>query len=326
MPEAAESAEPLSESEIQARVEEKLFGPKDEQPAEEPAGEVEETEPVEASEEQPQAEEEQAESEDVEPESDGFVTVEVDGQAYQVPPELKDSILRHDDYTKKTAATAELRKTFEVNNEHLQQLQQEQQFKESVQTELDEIRSIDLALQQYKELDWQNKTTDELVRLQHESTQLKDRREELIRDIQAKGQTFAQEQESARQALLEKGQSILKDSIPDWGEKTQKGIIDHMRAEGYTDAEMNNLFDPRHVKTLWKAMKYDELVSGAKTAGKRVKAAPPVVKPKATGQAMSSDTKSLLDHKRKMKKAGSDSERRDLIQKRMEDKVNRLMG
>ncbi len=327
MPETAEErTEPLSEQEIQERIEHKLFGSDDEQPAEEPEVET----PTEAAAEEPSESQEETapeESAEEEPESDGFVTVEVEGQAYQVPPELKDHILRHDDYTKKTAATAEQRKIFEVNNEHLNQIRQEEKFRTTVQPQLDEIRTIDLALQQYKELDWRDKSTDELVRLQHEMNNHKDRREELMRDIQAKGQTFAQEQERARTELLERGQAVLRESIPGWGEAAQKEVLDHMRADGYTDAEMNNLFDPRHVKTLWKAAQYDKLKSSATTAGKRVKEAPPIVRPKATGKAMSSETKSLLNFKKQMKSKNlSDSDKSRLIQKRLEGKIERLMG
>jgi len=50
--------------------------------------------------------------EETDPEA-GFEEIELDGEAYRVPPKLKEAVLRHKDYTQKTQEVAELRKATE---------------------------------------------------------------------------------------------------------------------------------------------------------------------------------------------------------------------
>ena len=79
-----------------------------------------------------------------------------------------------------------------------------------------------------------------------------------------------QQTDAQRQTQLTEGHKILAEKLPGWSDPQMRGriqseMIKWGRGNGFTDAELRNLYDPRQVLTLCKAMMLDRMLSGART-------------------------------------------------------------
>lgn len=78
----------------------------------------------------------------------------------------------------------------------------------------------------------------------------------------------------------------LKTAMPEFAHPKKSQVLkdrirDHAKAEGYTDEELAQLYDHRHVITMFKALQYDELQKAKPEIHKRLKNLPRVQKPNA---------------------------------------------
>lgn len=256
-----------------------LFGTEDEreEPGQAPVEEGEESEEVEAAEE---TDEEPESEEETELE---FVEIEYDGKLYEVPTELKDALLRQDDYTKKTQEVATQRKEVEAINQTLQQKFEEFKFAESIQEDVLKAQQLEQTANQYHEylrnnIDTLNATDIEKLRMAIEDARRE--RDQIGQQLQGKQQEFQQAQEQSRTELLNQGTEILKAKIPNWGADHQAQVRDFALNLGFTEAEVNTVVDPRQVEVLWKAAQYEKLQQGKTSAVKKVQSAP-AIKPRA---------------------------------------------
>ena len=110
------------------------------------AVEAEETQVEEVSDTEAETLEVEATAEtDGEPAAREFVSIEYDGQEFEVPPVLKDAFMRQSDYTQKTQTVAEQRKSLEAQAAALTQQQelQQQTFEDVAQ-----VKAIDQQIDQ----------------------------------------------------------------------------------------------------------------------------------------------------------------------------------
>jgi hypothetical protein len=128
-----------------------------------------------------------------------------------------------------------------------------------------------------------------------------------------------------------KAKSAISRSIPNW-DSVASEVAQYALREGYPFEHVTGydrqtrervgpgVVDPRFATTLYKAMQYDKLQASKATTMAKAKNAPPVVKPGAQDK---SATKSagLLDFRKAMKTAGSESRKADLIGERMMQKL-----
>lgn len=258
-----------------------LFGPPEpeEQEEEYEAGQepvVEgEDEEVEESEEEVKASEDE--------ESPEFVEIEYDGKLYEVPTELKDALLRQSDYTTKTQEVASQRKEVEVIHGQLKQAYDNFQFSESIKDDVLKAQQLEAQEQQYHQYlrdNIENLSSTDIEKLRFAIEDARNERNSLVESVQGKQQEFQQAQEQSRQELLKKGTEVLQSKIPNWGAETQREVMEYGVAQGFTEAELNQLIDPREVEILWKAKQYDALQSGKTAAVKKVKETP-TIKPRA---------------------------------------------
>ena len=68
-------------------------------------------------------------------------------------------------------------------------------------------------------------------------------------------------------------------SDPTKGEQVRNEIRNYGKSVGFTDQELANVYDSRHVLILHKAMQYDKLQKSKPTVTKKVAKAPKMVKP-----------------------------------------------
>ena len=270
----------------------------------------EETEEVEA-----------AEEEEVEVETE-FVEVEYDGKLYEVPNELKDALMMQSDYTKKTQEVAQQRTEMETQLGAVQNKFKEFEFAESIQEDVMKAQQLEATANQYHEYlrnNIENLSSTDIEKLRLAIEDSRRERDEIVQSVQTKQVEFQQAQEQSFAELLNKGTEVLKSKIPGWGEENQKQVRDYALSTGFTEAEINNVVDPRQVEVLWKASQYDSLQAGKASAVKKVQEAPKTIKPR-TRDAQGKFTSKKAKLQKALKSNASDSDKANLIGESIADR------
>lgn len=249
--------------------------------------EVEETETEPEVEEEVEAEEEVEEESEVEEpeevEEEQTFTIKAAGEEKKVTlDELKKSYQLGSDYTKKTQEVAEQRKVIEqeakaiiearkVRDEYSQKLQEVEQFLIGTNDTPEDLSVMK-----------ENDPVGYAVKVA-EMTEKK----EQLQAIQAEKNRLAQEQQADNQAKMQKfveqEQIKLAESLPEFSDKTKgeqirNDIRSYGKKVGFTDEELSQVYDSRHVLVLHKAAQYDKLMAGKAGVKKKVAKAPKTVK------------------------------------------------
>jgi len=210
-------------------------------------------------------------------------TVKAAGEEKEVTlDELKKSYQLGSDYTKKTQEVAEQRKVIDqeakaiiearqVRDEYAQKLQAVEQFLVGSNDSPEDLAAMK-----------ENDPIGYAVKVA-EMTEKKDQ----LQQVNAERQRIAQEQESDRSANMQKyveGEAQkLTQSLPEFsdkikGEKIRHEIRNYGKKVGFTDDELSQVYDSRHVLVLHKAAQYDKLMAGKAGVKKKVANAPKTMK------------------------------------------------
>lgn len=246
--------------------------------------------------------------------------VEFEGAKYQLPPQIKSAIMRQQDYTQKTQQVAERERMVALQ---IQRQQLEQTFQQSVGPETQALSELESAIKQYNNVDWQALDTDSLVKTRHALDMLKERREEVRKQIDGKRQQFESQVHDVNQKSLKQANEYLQKAIPKWGPEVQQELMSYGQTEGYTDVELGSIRDPRIIKTLYKAQLWDKLQAGKSLAAKRATGVPPVVKPGATKPAASLDSQKAETIKQ-LHQAKDPQRKKELFDKALDLKLSRM--
>lgn len=234
---------------------------------------------------------------------------DLDGSVVRIPKDLKpklqdlkDGYLRREDYTRKTQELADLHRQAQLVAETLTQ---RQQFENEVSKERGELAKITADLDRYKAVDWSSLEVNDYIKLKGQMDTLKDKSQELTQVINGKIGEFSQKHEANRRKLTEEGQKHLQKAIPNWGTEAVAMANDSAKSAGYTQGELENVYDARFVVLAWKAAQYDKLQTGKSAAVASVQKAPPVVKPGAgLGPGVAAENK-YREIRSAQKKSGS---------------------
>jgi hypothetical protein len=197
--------------------------------------------------------------------------LEVDGEKFTLPKKLEKGFLQERDYTQKSMALADLRKSVEVHHDTLKLASAESEFRKSIDPELKQLDRLDSYLEQAKSMDWASMSTDDLIRNRAQLDQIRDQRESLQKTITGKEQEWGQSQAQKLTDIKARSLEIIKRAIPNFSPEVAKAVRDHALSQGYTDSELANIFDPRHAIALWKAQQFDALKAKAQPAVKDAK-------------------------------------------------------
>ena len=289
-----------------------------EQPVEEPQEEAEvptdetsEDTDAEPTDDNPddQAEEEE-QSEDEVP---AILKLKVNGEEVEKPLEEVVALAQQGlDYTQKTQQVAEQRKELEAYAESIKA--QEQAFQEQMQLnnvlieDVAKITALDQQLNQYANVNWQQLSDSDFVEAQKlffTYNQLQTERSNLVSQFEAKKQQVVQKQTQLMAEKIAKGKEILAKEIPNWSPETNQALLSTGKDYGFSDAELNSIVDPRHVKVLHDAMQWRKLQQKDSIVKKKVSSAKPVVKPgaKDTKAEANSNHRQLREQLRKTGKS-----------------------
>jgi hypothetical protein len=120
--------------------------------------------------------------------------------------------------------------------------------------------------------------------------------------INGKAQQLNSKLTEHKQKLIEEGHKFLTKTITGWGPDAVQTAKSGAKGVGYTDGELENVYDARFAALSWKAAQYDKLQGGKAAAVASVQKAPPIVKPGAgTGQSAARD-KRYIDARQSLKK------------------------
>jgi hypothetical protein len=278
-------------------------------PLEAEAEATEEVESEEATEEPNEEVEEEEQSQDEVP---AILKLKVNGEDVEKPLDEVVALAQQGlDYTQKTQQVAEQRKELEA---YAQQIQlQEQAFQEQMQLnnvlieDVAKITSLDQQLNQYANVNWNQLSDNDFVEAQKlffTYNQLQQERSQLVSQFEAKKQQVVQKQTQLMSEKIAKGKEILAKEIPNWSPETNQALLSTGKDYGFSDAELNSIVDPRHVKVLHDAMQWRKLQQNS-TVKKKVSSAKPVVKPgsKDTKAEASSNHRNLREQLRKTGKS-----------------------
>lgn len=207
--------------------------------------------------------------------------VDVDGTKYAVPKALKDRIMMHADYTKKTQTLAAQREAYEADQRSFQQAteshKKSQEHFQAHVVEVARLVQIDEELAKYDKLDWETIRRDDPLRAQElrfQRDDLKEARNGLAYKVteDLKAAQAAQQIESAKRA--EESLKVINRDIPGWSEKLAQDLTEYGVANGLTKDQLRQIHfsNPGAVKFLHKAWQFDQLK--AKQRASTVKPAP----------------------------------------------------
>lgn len=219
--------------------------------------------------------------------ADQMVTVKIDGKEVEVPlSELKNGYQRQQDYTKKTMEVSEQRKAAEA------EIQRAQYERHQYAQNLQNMRvQAEAALQSQQQIDWDRliaENPQEALRQKH----LMDQRQAQLQQVYAEQQRMAQliqaDQMQGYQRHLSEQHQRLVDTLPEWkdGAKAKAesaAIRDYLLTQGYDANTLNQVSDARAVIIARKAMLYDQLITKADAATKKVATLPTRVEQPGTG-------------------------------------------
>lgn len=270
----------------------------------ETAASEEETSGVEDAPEEESAEEQSEESEESEEQEQAQTfTVKVDGKEVAVTlEELQNGYSRTQDYTRKTQQIAEVRKQVEQETQAVRaERQQYAQLLGALQAQLQATEpQVDLdRLYNEDPIEWVR--TKEVMR----------ERQEKALAIQAEQQRLAQLSQYEQQRAMEEQLSAQKDALlaalPEWRDpkkaKAEKAlVVESAKAAGFSEEDLKSVYDHRLVLLLRKAGLYDQMVSKRQGIKPVVNNGPRPAKPGAAGRV--STTTESTRAKQRLAKTG----------------------
>lgn len=215
--------------------------------------------------------------------------VEYEGKTHKVDPAIKDAILRHADYTRKTQEVAERRRTVEQRE---QMLMQTLQLSEQLAPAFGHLSAMDQQIQSIRQqLTPQLRQVDPLAynTLATDLGLLQQDRNQFAQGIEGEKQKLTQAMEQARKASLhERLQDALpkvQSAIKGFSPQTAKQIAEFAKSQGFSQEELEHIsFSAPAVISLWKAAEYDRIQAAKlKAQPKGMGNLPPVAKPGARG-------------------------------------------
>ena len=248
--------------------------------------EAEPSENEEATEES--SDDEATDEEQSEDEVPAILKLKVNGEEVEKPIDEVVALAQQGlDYTQKTQQVAEQRKELEDYAKGIQA--QEAIFRQEVElqnvliNEVAQITSLDQKLAAYQNVNWQQLSDNDFVEAQKlffTYNQLQQDRNQLVSQFEAKKHEVAQKQSQLLSEKIAKGKEVLAKEIPNWSPETNQALLSTGKDYGFSDAELNSIVDPRHVKVLHDAMQWRKLQQNSSVKNK-ISNAKPVVKPGA---------------------------------------------
>jgi hypothetical protein len=185
------------------------------------------------------------------------------------------------DYTKKTQQLAEQRKLLE---QEAHSILEARQMRDAYAERLQVLAEVLSTQGQTEDLEALKENDPVGYAVAVAEQQQKDKQMAAVR---AEQKRIAEEQQAEyamqRQQYIAQQADVLSKALPEYadpekGEKLRNDMRRFAKSVGFTDDELSNVVDSRHVMTLYKAMQYDKLQQAKPQVTKRVSEAPKTLK------------------------------------------------
>jgi len=284
--------------------------------SEQRAGELEAEQALEQ-EAEPQQETEQVEEvveddaevqEDDSQEEEPSYVIKAAGEEKEVPlSELIKGYQLGADYTKKTTEVAEQRKLVEAERGAIEEA------KYARDSYAQRLQAIDNFLtSQMPQEDLHSLKENDPIGYAVKVAELSEKKEQL-QAIRAEQARIAQEQQSdyaramsdrVAQEASKLAQVLPEFSDPAKGDNFRKEIRSYGKTLGFTEEELSQVYDSRHVLTLHKAMMYDKLQKSKPAITKKVNEAPRMLRAGTSGANKQSDAQKLQKQQSQLRNSG----------------------
>lgn len=236
---------------------------------------------------------------DDEDQEDDLEEVEIDGVKYSIPSKLKDNLLMHSDYTKKTQDVAEQRRAHAAE---VEAHQKEQALYKQHQEKYAELHALNAQIKQYETVDWTTlraQNPDLAQQHQFNFVNLKNEAQQKAQELE-KLQTEAEEAQQGNIARRKQEvRSRLASEIEGWSGERAKAVAETAQKLGFTPQFLKAINDAvfpdtvAMVKALNQVALYNEMLEKAAKAGKGKTGKKVKVTKKVTGKKTSK--KSIYD-------------------------------
>ena len=238
-----------------------------------------EEEVEEESEDEPETTEEEDESEEVEVEERKTYRVKASGEEKDVTlDELVSGYQKATDYTQKSQTLAEERKKVEA---HAQEIQNAMRTREQYAQKLSQVEQYLVNSQDPSENLEELKENDPIQYAIKVAEQTEANKK--INAIRQEKQKVAQEQHhyqlQQQNQVVQNEAKMLSEKVkefsdPKKAEQIKNDIRSFGKSVGFSDQELSQVYDHRHVMILQKAMEYDKLQKANPGVNKKLKSAP----------------------------------------------------
>lgn len=213
-----------------------------------------------------------------------LVEVEFDGETFEVPPKLKDALLRKADYSRSMNELSAVKKDYA---QRVESVERREAGVEKLSKAMSKVEAIDAQLEQFKNIDFdtlESEQPQQAALLGLKLVRLQQARANAVVAAQAVDSELEQERSTdlkSRQGEMLK--TLQKDFPGGWSEEAGGKLSQYALKAGYTQAELRDFTDPRLVIALEKARRFEASKKGADdaVATARKQGVPPVVKPGA---------------------------------------------
>lgn len=229
-----------------------------------------------------------------------MVEIDVDGYKVALPKDKAEKLeaerLMQADYTKKTMAAAEERKAAQAQSQ--QALQERQAYAQNLARMQAQLEGA--LAEQNQSVNWQQLLeTDPQQYLQQKH--LWEQRQAALQQTYAQQQHLASihqaEQHQRFQSHLQAQQQELLAKLPEWKDESKAkaekvALREYLLSQGYDAQSVSNVADAKAVLLARKAMLYDQMISKAQVATKKVATLPSKVERPGSGANPSLDKRS----------------------------------
>jgi hypothetical protein len=246
--------------------------------------------------------------EDDSQEEEPSYVVKAAGEEKEVPlSELIKGYQLGADYTKKTTEVAEQRKLVEAERAAIEEA------KYARDNYAQRLQAIDNFLtSQMPQEDLNLLKENDPIGYAVKIAELSEKKEQL-QAIRAEQARIAQQQQSdyaramsdrVAQEASKLAQVLPEFSDPAKGDNFRKEIRSYGKTLGFTDEELSQVYDSRHVLTLHKAMMYDKLQKSKPAITKKVNEAPRMLRAGTSGANKQSDAQKLQKQQSQLRNSG----------------------
>ena len=245
--------------------------------------------------------------------------VKIDGEEGEAT--LKDLLASYQiqgHLTRKSMALSDERKAWEEARSKEQQAFQERASK----LEAAQAMATHLLNSEFSNINWEQLQRDDPIEFNSKYIQWQQHHARLSQLADAIAQNRQQQTEAQKEAfekLKKDEQERIQAAFPSWSdpsvkEREWKEIVEHAREYGFTEENVNEVFDHRVIRLLRDAKEYAKLQKAKPQVEKKLKLAPKMVKP---GNAKKADKSRFEQLQSRLQKTGSIDDAAELLLAKM---------